>query len=122
MIVLLNVGAEGGGKKLQIFLHRKVLIERKAPGHISYYFSDFLIVTHHIERIDAALSGIAEQQCGHNAKERTLTGSVGPDKTEYLALIYAQSHAFERFYLAVALGYVIQTQHRHTSLSLWFHR
>ena len=48
-------------KKLQILLHRKILIKRESSGHIPYFRANQLVIRHHIQSVDNRRAFISQQ-------------------------------------------------------------
>ena len=96
-------GGEECGKEFQILFHRKVLIERKASGHISHAFPYIFHAGNHIIAIHRHSSCLRQQQRGKDAEKRGLASTVGTDKSEHLAFIHRETDIVQSLHLAIML-------------------
>ena len=64
VVVLADGGAEDSGEELEIFLHRQILVEREASGHIAHTATYLLVLPLHVETGHHGPSAVRPEQGG----------------------------------------------------------
>ena len=102
---------EEGGKESEVLLHGKVMVERKAAGHIPHpptyipHLLPYLASCHH------SLAAIGQQEGAEDAEQGGLPSPIGTDNPEQFALADGKGDTVQRLYLAVGLRYVANLYH-----------
>ena len=104
VITRLDGSPEERGKKLQILLHREVLVQGETPRHIANTLADFDHLLHHIKAVNGCRPRVWQQQCAQDPKQRCLASAVRADKAEHLTLADGERHVGECLHFAVGLG------------------
>src|SRR5690606_28015806 len=107
IVVFLNSGIENTRKKLQIFFYSKVWIQRKFPGHISQYFSNFLKVFPHIPTFDDSRTAVWKDYSGQHSENGGFTGTIGTNEPENFSGIHFKTHIIycNNFFFFLAVGF-----------------
>jgi len=78
------------GKKLDVFFHRQVVIERKLLRHVTDAAFDFLGLPAHVKTADDSTAGGRHQKSAQDADRGRLARPIGPQKSEDFAALYIQ--------------------------------
>ncbi len=107
IVVLLDRRIEDRSEEVQVLLHRQVLVEREAAGHIPYPPTDLLPVPHHVQAADGGGTAIGQQQRGQDTEQGGLPRPVRTDQPEQLAGGDLQREVAQGLDRTIAFTYMI---------------